>query len=332
MCHLSYEIKTNIIILKETRIGLGLAAIGRPEYINIRRENDEDKSVSYYKENAQKVLNFAYDQGVRDFDTAPSYGKGEQFLLDWYRQHQYKDVNLSTKWGYTYVANWEIGYDDSHEIKEHSLEKLTEQWSFSKQFLPGLKIYQIHSATFESGVLENHSVLKKLHKIKKEAGVAIGLSASGENQKEILEFASKIMVDNEILFESFQVSYNILETSTHDLLKKLLHQGKTVIIKEALANGRVFKNSHYPDYKNLYNVLGRIAKKYGVTVDAVALRYVIDHLQPSLVLSGASTNKQLAENLRAKDFKLEDSEISELNNLSVDSGIYWAERKELVWN
>jgi aryl-alcohol dehydrogenase-like predicted oxidoreductase len=28
-----------------------------------------------------RVLNFAYKHGIRYFDTAPSYGKGEEFLI-----------------------------------------------------------------------------------------------------------------------------------------------------------------------------------------------------------------------------------------------------------
>jgi hypothetical protein len=34
--------------------------------------------------------------------------------------------------GYTYVANWELGFSGTHEVKEHSLDKLLEQWQISK--------------------------------------------------------------------------------------------------------------------------------------------------------------------------------------------------------
>jgi aryl-alcohol dehydrogenase-like predicted oxidoreductase len=45
-----------------------------------------------------RVLNFAYKHGIRYFDTAPSYGKGEEFLTNWNSKYQHKDVSLSTKW------------------------------------------------------------------------------------------------------------------------------------------------------------------------------------------------------------------------------------------
>ena len=114
-------------------------------------------------------MDYAYKNGIRHFDTAASYGKGEQFLLDWNTQHAYKDVQLSSKWGYSYVANWEIGFKGAHEIKEHSLAKLMEQWQKAREMLPALETYQIHSATFESAVLENTEVLQMLHKIKESA-------------------------------------------------------------------------------------------------------------------------------------------------------------------
>ena len=69
--------------MSKTKIGLGLAALGRPEYINIRDGNILNKSMEAFKENAFSVLNFAYKHGIRYFDTAPSYGKGEQFLTNW---------------------------------------------------------------------------------------------------------------------------------------------------------------------------------------------------------------------------------------------------------
>jgi aryl-alcohol dehydrogenase-like predicted oxidoreductase len=318
--------------LNKTKIGLGLAALGRPEYINIRQQQDADKSESAFKDNAFKVLDDAYKNGVRHFDTAPSYGKGEQFLIDWHAKNQHPDVHLSTKWGYTYVANWEIGFQGAHEVKEHSLEKLLEQWERSKKLLPALNLYQIHSATFESGILENQEALNQLYKIKQETGIQIGLTTSGVNQAKIIEAALNIKINGDLLFDSFQVTYNILETSSHKVQKSALAQGKTIIVKEALANGRIFKNEAFNHYQPLYSMLSKLSIKYQVGVDAVALRYVIDALQPHLVLSGASNTEQLLQNLKAYDFCLTSEEIQTLQTLKMDTQDYWKERQSMTWN
>ena len=268
----------------------------------------------------------AYSKGVRYFDTAPSYGKGEDFLRDWNAKHQHQDVVLSTKWGYTYVANWELNFDGKHEIKNHSLDTLTHQWAASKVLLPSLKMYQVHSATFESGILENEEVLKELSDLKKKHQLTIGITTSGVNQKEVIAKALDICISGDDLFDSFQVTYNVLESSIFSIVERLKEKNKVIIIKEALANGRVF------DAKYSEGTMKLLAKKYNVGIDAIAIRYVIDSIQPAYVLSGAFSKRQLEENLKALNFVLIDEEIELLNKLNIDSETYWEERSQLEWN
>ncbi|MBD8487380.1 aldo/keto reductase [Echinicola sp. CAU 1574] len=315
-----------------TQVGLGLAALGRPEYINVRSDQNIDKSLDAFQHKSMEVLDKAYTSGIRYFDTAPSYGKGEQFLLEWHLSRQHPDVLLSTKWGYTYKANWELGYEGAHEVKEHSLAKLKEQWAFSKQFLPSLGIYQIHSATFESGVLENRDVHKELLRIKMDTGVKIGMSTSGKSQSEILKAAMEVKVEGEILFDSFQVTFNILEQSTLPALKKAQKLGKTIIIKEGLANGRIFPNSSFKHYAGRYDKLKKIATHYHVGVDALALRFIMDFLQPDYVLSGAGNTKQLEENLMSNHIQLSNSDLQVMREMEESVDSYWDERSSLKWN
>jgi aryl-alcohol dehydrogenase-like predicted oxidoreductase len=316
----------------KTKIGLGLAALGRPEYINIRDNDAIDKSEKAFKANSLSVLDEAYKLGIRYFDTAPSYGKGEAFLQEWNTSRKHKDAVLGTKWGYTYVANWELGYTGKHEVKQHSLEKLLEQWQVSKAMLPNLTYYQVHSATFESGILENETVLNQLYKIKKETGLKIGITTSGANQKEVIASALKIEIENEDLFDSFQVTYNLFEQDTFDVLKTAISKGKDVIIKEALANGRVFPNKKFKQYSKAYQILKDLSNIYQVGIDAIALRFVIDNLQPTYVLSGASNITQLKENLKASKFKLSKQDIELIKAQNVTSNLYWNERSALSWN
>jgi aryl-alcohol dehydrogenase-like predicted oxidoreductase len=316
--------------LIKTKIGIGLAALGRPEYINIRENKSIDKSEKAFRENAYEVLDFAYENGIHYFDTAPSYGKGERYLIDWKTERKHSDIILSTKWGYTYVANWELGYKGKHEVKEHSLDKLLEQWEVSQLLLPELKIYQIHSATLESGVLQNVSVLNQLHQIKKQTNVQIGISSSGYNQKEIILEALNVKVENEYLFDSFQVTYNILEQSSLEVLNTLKSKNKTIIIKEALANGRIFNQEN----KAAYSLLDTLSKKYKVGIDAIAIRFVIESIEPDFVLSGASNTKQLEQNLKAinKDLSFTASELKQLKLLRRNPKSYWDERSLLAWD
>ena len=69
------------------------------------------------------------------------------------------------------------------------MEKLNEQWEDSKAFLPRLKVYQIHSATLDTGVLENEAVLNRLAFLKNEYNFEIGITTTGANQVEVIKKA-----------------------------------------------------------------------------------------------------------------------------------------------
>jgi aryl-alcohol dehydrogenase-like predicted oxidoreductase len=237
----------------KNNIGLGTAAIGRPLYINVNQEvNVAPFSLSKFKEKGLQVLEVAYNRDVRHFDTSPGYGIAEALMVGWLKEKNDLSIQVSTKWGYTYVANFDPNAKE-HEVKEHSLANLNKQWEFSQQLLPYLKVYQIHSATFDSGVLENLEVLKRLQELKKEHKLTIGLTTTGDNQADVLEKALAIQIEGETLFQSFQCTFNILDQSIskyNDALKKL---SGPLIIKEALANGRLIPTNSFPNYSNLYN-------------------------------------------------------------------------------
>ena len=312
------------------QIGLGTAAIGRPQYINIRGSQESKTfDLDVFRQNGIDLLEHAYKSGIRYFDTAPGYGMAEQMIMDWLDDRNLTDLEIATKWGYRYTANFDPNAD-VHEIKDHSITLLDNQWSHSRQLIPQLTTLQIHSATFESGVLTNKAILTRLAEIKNGEGILIGMTSSGPNQAEVIKYALDILVEGNQLFDEFQVTYNMLDQSLFQLTNELSE--RRIIVKEALANGRIFRNKNYPNYKALYDSLERIATKYRVGVDAVALRFCIDSIQPYAVLSGASNLNQLNENLKASNFQLDDHDIDELMSHSLAPRAYWDERKQLSWN
>lgn len=312
-------------------IGLGTAAIGRPIYINIRHEKPRaDLPLQEFRENGMGILDDAYDKGVRFFDASPGYGLAESLLIEWLGQKNDKDIIVATKWGLSYAAHFDINAV-VHEIKEHSLEKLNEQWEFSKKLLPNLKIYQIHSATLETGVLDNKAILQRLHEIKKEHKIIIGLTTTGVNQVEVLKKAVNIEIENEPLFSSFQSTYNIMEQSVLQLKEIFLNTNSQLIIKESMANGRLMPNTSFKEHNSLYRYITKLADKYNVGADAIAIRFCVDSFPDAVTLSGASTAEQLRSNLAAKTFKLQKEEMEQLGSYKTDPILYWGERKLLSW-
>ena len=99
-----------------------------------------------------------------------------------------------------------------------------------------LNLYQVHSATFESGILTNRDVHAALQKMKEEKGCEIGLSVSGPNQDELIREAMQIKVNSgeeqHRLFDSVQCTYNILEQRPSKALQEAHEEGLDIIIKE----------------------------------------------------------------------------------------------------
>ena len=313
------------------KLGLGTAALGRPQYINVRQHTPKNSDLETFRKQSFAVLENAYNLGVRYFDTAPGYGLAEELVLEWLQTKEDNTIEVATKWGYTYTANFDANAT-IHEVKEHSLSKLKAQWNFSKKLLPYLKVYQIHSATLETGVLENTDVLAYLAFLKREHKLKIGLTTTGTNQLEVIKKALEATVNGIQVFDLFQVTYNFLDQSLLEISAELIRQNKQIVIKEALANGRVFRNKSYPHYNKMYATLEGLSKKHNVGVDAISLKYCEQTIPNSIVLSGASNSKQLIENLKLNTFTLSNDDIAVLNGLKVTPDFYWTERKKLAWN
>ena len=202
--------------LRVTPVGLGLAALGRPAYIDLGRDADlgPARDVEALERRCHQVLDAAFAAGVRYLDAARSYGRAEEFLASWLRSRDLdpSEVTVGSKWGYTYVGDWRMDAD-THEVKDHSLPALTRQAAETRALLGDhLDLYQIHSATLDSGVLEDRPVLDELTRLR-DQGVAIGLSASGPAQAATIRRALELTTAGKAPFACVQATWNLLEPS-----------------------------------------------------------------------------------------------------------------------
>ncbi|MEV6737535.1 aldo/keto reductase [Streptomyces sp. NPDC051104] len=308
-------------------IGLGLAAVGRPGYINLGRDRDlpADRTVDALRERTHELLDAAYAQGVRYFDVARSYGRSEEFLADWLSARPgIDDVVVGSKWGYTYTAQWSTDAEQ-HEVKDHSVATYERQRAETAALLGDrLDLYQIHSVTPDSPALTD----KELHARLAEAaaqGLTIGFSTSGPAQADVIRAALAVTVDGEPLFRAVQSTYNLLETSAGPALAEAHDAGLTVIVKEGMANGRL-ADPQAPD------ALKAVAVEMSLGCDAVALAMILRRPWVGVVLSGAATTGQLASNLRAAAVDLDEDQLVRLETLAEDPRAYWERRGELPWH
>ncbi|MFD7691904.1 aldo/keto reductase [Streptomyces sp. NPDC059805] len=308
-------------------IGLGLAAVGRPGYINLGRDEDlgADRSVEALRARTHELLDAAYAQGVRYFDAARSYGRSEEFLAGWLTARpDVGDVVVGSKWGYTYTADWTTDAE-RHEVKDHSLATYERQRAETAALLGDrLDLYQIHSVTPDSPALTD----KELHARLAEAaaqGVTIGFSTSGPAQADAVRAALAVTVDGEPLFRTVQSTYNILETSVGPALAEAHDAGLTVIVKEGMANGRL-AGPGAPE------ALRAVATETSQGCDAVALAFVLRRPWAGVVLSGAATTAQLASNLHAAVVDLDEERLARLTSLAEEPAAYWEKRGRLPWH
>jgi aryl-alcohol dehydrogenase-like predicted oxidoreductase len=305
-------------------IGLGLAAVGRPGYINPGRDRDlpADRAVPALRARTRELLDEAYAAGVRYFDVARSYGRAEEFLAGWLQDHPAAgDVVVGSKWGYTYTADWRVDAP-VHEVKDHSVATFDRQLAETRALLGDrLGVYHIHSVTPDSPALTDGALHRRLGDLA-ATGVTVGLSTSGPGQAEAIRAALAIRVDGGPLFRSVQATWNVLEPAAGPALAAARDAGRLVIVKEAMANGRLAD----PD-----GPLAPIAAQLATTPDAVALAAVLHQPWATVVLSGATTGAQLAGNLSALSIALEPAQLDRLTALAEPSSEYWRTRAGLPW-
>jgi len=222
------------------RVGLGLAALGRPAYITAGRDEDlgQDRTVAQMERRSHEVLDTAYDAGVRYVDVARSYGLAEAFLSSWLgsRDIPFGALTVGSKWGYVYTGGWRMDVD-VHEVKDHSVGAFRRQLGETCELLGDwLTLYQIHSVTADDDTLGDRALLRELLRLHDD-GLRVGLTVSGPRQAEVVWRALEVEEDGRNPFSSVQATWNLLDPSVSPALADASDHGWTVIVKEVLAKG-----------------------------------------------------------------------------------------------
>jgi aryl-alcohol dehydrogenase-like predicted oxidoreductase len=321
-------------------LGLGLAALGRPGYVNLGHADDLGRQYDeqLMERRCHDVLDAAWAGGVRHLDVARSYGRAEAFLASWLasRGHPRSALTVASKWGYTYTAGWSVTAE-KHEVKDHSLATLTRQLGESRALLGDhLDIYQVHSATLESGVLDDDGVLDALAAHRVDEALTIGITTSGPDQPVVVRRALEIERDGRRLFDAVQTTWNLLERSAGPALAEAHAEGMLVIVKEALANGRLTARNDDPAFASARARLDAVAAQHGTDVSTIALAAALSRPWVDVVLSGAATVGHLRANLSAATVAGTVGGTITADGVLAESTeapeTYWSVRRALRWN
>ncbi len=308
----------------DEQVAVGLAALGRPAYINLGRVEalPPGRGVDAMRAATYDVLDDAYRAGVRWIDVARSYGLSEEFLAGWLADRAPADVTVSSKWGYRYVGEWRLDAE-VHEVKEHAAGRFAEQWAETVGLLgKSVTLYQVHSLTVDSPLFTDDRLIGALAELAAD-GVQVGFSTSGPAQADAIHRAFELEVSGSPVFSAVQSTWNLLEPSVGPALAEAHEAGKRVLVKETVANGRLVVEPP--------TSLARIAREQETGPDAVAIAAVLAQDWRPVAVIGPSSTVQLAENLLAAKVKLSSDELDELATLAEEPIAYWRHRSCLGW-
>jgi aryl-alcohol dehydrogenase-like predicted oxidoreductase len=319
------------------RLGLGLAALGRPGYVNLNHAADLGGRYepAAMESHAHAVFDAASNAGIRYFDAARSYGRAEDFLASWLRARGIRpdETMVASKWGYTYTAGWSTSATQ-HEIKDHSLAAFERQLAESVERLGShLSLYQIHSVTAESKTLEDDALIDAIARLR-ERDITPGLSVSGAGQSDAIRRSLEVRRDGARVFDSVQATWNLFERGAEPALRDAHAAGMKVVVKESLANGRLTHRNQEADVL-FFPHLARIralAEGRGTTIETLALAAALARPWADVVLTGAATVQQIESNAAAIAFSYDADLDEQLRPMSISPSDYWAARSAFTWN
>ncbi len=272
------------------------------------------------------AVNTAIDHGVTMFDTADTYGlgKAEQTLAKALGNRR-KDVVIASKFGVR-VENGKTFYDNSPEYIERALTA-----SLKRLNTDYIDLYQIH---YRDGSTPLCAVVETLDAFKSKGYIrAYGLSNIYEQDLDELKeyigvFAS--MQDeyslacrkNEVALTSVASDLKLTPMTWGSLGQGILtgKYGEAVSFPDNDRRSRdIYVNFHGDKLKKnlqIVDAMRPIAEKHGVSVAAVAIRFILDHLPDSVVLVGAKRPAQILGTIDAMGWQLADDELQLLEDVS----------------
>ena len=319
------------------QLGLGMAALGRPGYVTLDHSAalGGNYDPTAMESHAHEVLDAAYEAGIRYYDMARSYGKAEGFFASWVKKRGFtpRDVKAASKWGYTYTAGW-LTHAEQHEVKDHSVTTFNRQFAESVERVGEyLSLYQIHSVTADSKTFDDDALIDSIARVKL-AGIRTGFSTSGPGQSVAIRKSLGIKRHGVRVFDSVQSTWNLFERGAESALIEARAAGMKVVIKEALANGRLTHGNRNEDplLASYIPKLRAIAERRGTTIEMLAMATALARPWASFVLSGAATVEQMQANALARDFAFDAELEEELRPFAIDSNDYWRARSAFSWN
>jgi len=278
-----------------------------------------------------EAVHTALDTGVNFFDTADTYGLGEsEEILGKALMGKRENAVIASKFGVR-VEKGKTFYDNSvawiNKSIEASLKRLNTGY---------IDLYQIHyrdERTSIDDVIEALEILRR-------KGYVRYFGLSNIHKKDIAELGSHVGE-----FVSFQEEYSLAcrknESDIFEIAQKLdlssltwgslgqgILTGKYDVTSKFQPNDRrsrdIYVNFHgkkLEENLKIVEAMRNISAQNGKSVSSIAIRFILDYISDSVVLTGIKNKNQLLSNAEAMDWNLSNEDLGLLNAISRNGGL-----------
>ena len=265
-----------------TEMGLGCMSLGKDE------------------QHARNILETAIEEGINYFDTADLYdfGLNEEIVgsvLKPYREKLIIATKVGNRWNDEKTSwSWDPSRNYIKQAVKDSLQRLQTDY---------IDLYQLHGGTMDDPTEETISAFEEL---KKEGYIReYGISSIRPNV--IKEFVKQSGIT------SVMMQYSLLDRRPEEWMELLGENHISIIARGPVAKGLLteemlnkasdsIRENGYLDYTytELESLLPSIQEKIkGHSMNEVAFQYILASPTVAAVIPGASSTKQVLENIKA---------------------------------
>lgn len=277
-----------------------------------------------------EAVHTALENGVNFFDTADTYGLGqsELTLAKGLGTHRH-EVVIESKFGVR-TGNGKTVYDNSPAYIEEALNGTLQRLNTDY-----IDVYTVH---YRDKTTPIEAVVEKLQELRKAGKIrAFGLSnIHGEDLDELLPYKGQFVNCQ----DEFSLACRKWEQDLTAVQKEL---GVTPMTWGSLGQGiltgkytkentnfgtddrrsrEIYVNFHgekLAQNLRIVDAMRPIAEAHGVSLAAVAIRFILDYLEDSVVLVGAKRPSQITGNMEAVGWHLTAEEIRRLAEVSANA-------------
>ncbi|KGP76121.1 hypothetical protein JT05_06685 [Desulfosporosinus sp. Tol-M] len=276
--------------------------------------------------NLIKAINTAIDHGINFFDTSDTYGLGKSEInLGEGLGNRRSEVVIASKFGVR-VEKGKTFYDNSPEYIEKALFA-----SMKRLRTDYIDLYQVH---YRDGKTPLYTVVEKLEQLKKQgyirhAGLcnvhkedAEEIKASGDFFITVQDEYSLACRKNEQELKMYYKDCGMNSLTWGSLGQGILtgeYDANTVFGSDDRRSREIYVNFHGEKLKSnlrIVEVIRNIAETHNVSCAAVAIRFILDYLDDSIVLAGVKNEEEVLLNIASLGWHLTKDEIDSLDKIS----------------